>query len=137
MMVLCSLFDRKACSFSPAVSYPDTATATRAFVALLAAGDSTPAQWPDDFCLYSVGFFDPSKGLLVPSSAPECVLTGQQALHMLEDLRRRQAKGGAVGETVGTVSPEDSEACAERNPTATDDKPDLFHPASPADSVGA
>lgn len=137
MMVLCSLFDRKACSFSPAVSYPDTATATRSFVSLLAAGDSTPAQWPDDFCLYSVGLFDSSKGLLVPSSAPECIMTGQQALYMLEDLRQRQARGGAVGGTVGTVPPEDSGASAERNSSVSSDTPDLFPPASPADSVGA
>lgn len=111
MMTLCSLYDKKSCTFTPAVAYDSIATAHRAFIGLLAAGDSTPAQWPDDFDLYRLGSFDSSSGILTPDPRPSCILTGQSALLQLSALRR----GGAVGGVSTKTPPEDSEASAERN----------------------
>ena len=113
--VLCSLLDVKSGLYSAPVAYPSTAEACRSFVALLGLGDSTPAQWPNDFILYHVGDFDRSSAV-VSSRVPVVLLTGTAAVAQLSALRRE--RGGAVGGT--GVPPEDSGASAERNtmPTA-------------------
>lgn len=106
--VICALYDKKAQVFLPAVVYADLATAERAYIAFLAEGKSTPAQWPDDFDLYHLGNQDCRTGALVSLERPAVVITGQSAFYNLTELRRRYAAGGEL--SGGGNPPEDKVA---------------------------
>lgn len=111
-MILASLFDVKAGEYSPAVCYPNEAAASRAFVALIAEGQSIPALYPADFSLFLVGTFDESSGA-VQAVPPRMFYSGMQALSAFRELQAR--RGGAVGGNPPGCPPEDSPASAGRN----------------------
>lgn len=127
-----SIFDKKSGRFSPPVAYDSRQSAIRSFIMLLAAGDSIPAHWPDDFDLYEVAAFDVISGRVTPLETPDHILTGQSAISMVEDFLRRQRKGGAVGETAPAVSPEDK--AKPDGAVPSDDPADLSRSRSYADT---
>ena len=88
--VCCAIYDKKAQSFLAPYFYSNLAEAERAFIGLLARGDSTPAQWPEDFDLYHLGDYSPSSGALRSLDHPSIVITGQSAIMCLDRLRRNE-----------------------------------------------
>lgn len=131
MNVLMALYDKKATVFLAPVVYPSAADAERAFVGLLAAGDSTPSQWPDDFDLYHLADIDLRSGECIPNSRPSLVITGQSASLVLSRLRREknscQAGKDNSKEAVGAAATKPHAAAA-----GGENHPDLFHPLQSA-----
>ena len=65
--------------------------AKRIFLTLLSgSNNSMLTQYPDDFILYHIGDFDKENGRLLPNEAPYRILTGLEALRMLNNLRKER-----------------------------------------------
>lgn len=116
--VFVAIYDKKAQAYLHPFVQSDLATAERSYCAFLASGDSTPAQWPDDFDLYHVGDFDPRSGLLISLQHPALVITGQSAMLAAHRLMRQRGSELSRGVTPSEDSAADDSA--ERNKTPSD-----------------
>jgi len=62
LLEIYSIFDSKSKTYSKPFFVINQDIALRSIVDLLTNGDSDPRRHPEDFHLYSLGYFDDSKG---------------------------------------------------------------------------
>jgi len=63
-----SVFDSKACTWSPPALSDNRATAIRDFSRLARDTATAVGLHPNDYCLYCIGCFDTNTGVVTPSS---------------------------------------------------------------------
>lgn len=85
-----SLYDTKACTYSPPMIFGADAEASRSVKSLILSGDNQVAQYPDDFVLVCAGTFNERTGELV-GHAQFTVCTCSNLLSELREEHRRNS----------------------------------------------
>lgn len=84
MRFLYAVFDRKAQSYGPVMSYPHDAVATRDFGTACADSNSMLSKYPEDFELRCIGTLDDGDFCPVTSCEPHVVVTAAAVKAMNE-----------------------------------------------------
>lgn len=91
MHLLISVYDKKASVYQEPQSFPNLATAMRAYTLVQRQNPASPLiQFPDDFDLYAVGHFDEVSGELQVVNPPqflEHMTTLVQKQHQTEEIK--------------------------------------------------
>ena len=72
-MKIYSIYDKKAMTYSPVMSFENEVLAVRAFEQFVLAGNNTVSQYPSDFVLCYLGEMDDSTGALTCDAMPRQV----------------------------------------------------------------
>lgn len=72
-MYIYSIYDKKAMTYSPVMSFENEVLAVRAFEQFVLAGNNTVSQYPSDFVLCYLGEMDDKTGALMCDAMPRQV----------------------------------------------------------------
>lgn len=72
-MKIYSIYDKKAMTYSPVMSFENEVLAVRSFEQFVLAGNNTVSQYPSDFVLCYLGEMDDTTGALTCDAMPRQV----------------------------------------------------------------
>ena len=113
-MKIYSIYDKKAMTYSPVMSFENEVLAVRAFEQFVLSGNNTVSQYPSDFVLCYLGEMDDNTGALTCDAMPRQV---EEAMSVIvTSMNALKAQGASSTsecdvQSKGTISPCQESEC--------------------------